>query len=897
MKAKKDVISMRNAISTPTILIFVFLLSLSFFIAVWLAQSVLYTTIDIGKYLVFHNITEFFSIMVSLSIFGIGWYAYDQSKNRHALFLSCAFLAIGLIDFMHTLSYSGMPDFITPNTPNKSSQLWIAGRLFSAIAFLISAFIYSDATYRWITKRILLTAALSISGLVFIGFIYYPSYLPATFIERAGLTPFKMYSEYVINAILAVALIAYWKRFSRSSEQVYIYFMAALIISIFSELAFTLYKSAFDTYNILGHVYKIFAFMLIYYGLFKSSVKYPYIELTNTMGKLSEKTEELDSFFTNALDLFCIADTDGNFHRLNKKWETTLGYRLEDMEDKRFLDLVHPDDIEETLEAISTLEAQKEVLNFINRYRCKDGSYRWIEWSSAISGKLIYAAARDITQHKQAEEEKVKVLHILEESLNEIYLFDTKTLKFSYVNKATLHNIGYTFKEIKELTPLDLKPEFTENTFREMVAPLLCGEKEILIFQTVHRRKDGSLYPVEVHLQVVQTGFEKVFLAVIYDITERKQAEDKILKLNRVYAVISQINQTIVRVRQKDKILSEACRIAIEYGKLKMAWVGMIDEQTNLVNPVAFSGFEDEYFSRIIKISVEDVPEGRGPTGTALRENRHYVCNDIEKDPKMALWREEALKRGFRSSVSFPIKQLGKVIGAFDLFASVPQFFDQEEINLLDEVTNDISFALDSIEIAKMKQEAEEALQKEKQFLAAVFDSIEEGIVSCDANGVLARFNRATREFHGLPEESIPADQWAKHYDLFLPDGKTPMKKEDVPLFHALQGKYVHNEEMMIIPKHGHARTFVASGKKLEDTEGKIIGAVVAMHDITERRKAEEELEKHRFHLEEMVNERTAELERMNRLFIGRESKMKELKKRIAELETEIPERRNHETF
>jgi PAS domain S-box-containing protein len=120
---------------------------------------------------------------------------------------------------------------------------------------------------------------------------------------------------------------------------------------------------------------------------------------------LQEKTDELDRFFSLALDLLCIADTDGYFRRLNRSWETTLGYRLETLEGKRFLDLVHPDDLASTVTAIADLAAGKSVLNFVNRYRCQDGSYRWIEWhSSPYKGKLIYAAARDITKRKEAEE-------------------------------------------------------------------------------------------------------------------------------------------------------------------------------------------------------------------------------------------------------------------------------------------------------------------------------------------------------------------------------------------------------------------------------------------------------------------------------------------------------------
>lgn len=119
--------------------------------------------------------------------------------------------------------------------------------------------------------------------------------------------------------------------------------------------------------------------------------------------QLREKTEEVERFFSSALDLLCIADTDGYFRRLNREWETVLGYQLQDLEGKRFLDFVHPDDVSATLAAIAELGRQKEILNFTNRYRCKDGAYRWIEWRSFPHGKLIYAAARDITERKRAQ--------------------------------------------------------------------------------------------------------------------------------------------------------------------------------------------------------------------------------------------------------------------------------------------------------------------------------------------------------------------------------------------------------------------------------------------------------------------------------------------------------------
>jgi PAS domain S-box-containing protein len=129
------------------------------------------------------------------------------------------------------------------------------------------------------------------------------------------------------------------------------------------------------------------------------------IERSRTDKDLQEKSEELDQFFTLALDLLCIADTEGTFRRLNSAWETTLGYRMDELVGKKFLDLIHPDDLEVTLVAVEHMSSGKEVINFVNRFRCKDGSYRWIEWRSFPYGKkLIYAAARDVTERKQVEQ-------------------------------------------------------------------------------------------------------------------------------------------------------------------------------------------------------------------------------------------------------------------------------------------------------------------------------------------------------------------------------------------------------------------------------------------------------------------------------------------------------------
>ena len=146
------------------------------------------------------------------------------------------------------------------------------------------------------------------------------------------------------------------------------------------------------------------------------------------------------------------------------------------------------------------------------------------------------------------------------------------------------------------------------------------------------------------------------------------------------------------------------------------------------------------------------------------------------------------------------------------------------------------------VEERRQRRQAEEVLQREQQFLAAMLDSLEAGIVACDAEGRLTTFNRATRELHGLPQEQLPPERWAEHYRLFHPDGTTLMEKEEIPLYRALGGERVRNVEMVVAPNGGTPRTLLASGRQILDAQGEKLGAVVALHDITERKKLEGQL-------------------------------------------------------
>jgi CheY-like chemotaxis protein len=184
---------------------------------------------------------------------------------------------------------------------------------------------------------------------------------------------------------------------------------------------------------------------------------------------------------------------------------------------------------------------------------------------------------------------------------------------------------------------------------------------------------------------------------VITRAVERKRANETILHLNRLYAVVSRINRAVIHIRNRDELLMEACRIAVDEGKFLMAWIGIVDAETHEVNPVAACGYEEGYLSNI-SVSTDNLPSGMGLTGTAIRENRPIISNDIASDPRMKNYRHEAIRRGYRSSAAIPLMCGGNAIGAIRFYAAEVNFFNDREIRLLEELVTDICFALELID-------------------------------------------------------------------------------------------------------------------------------------------------------------------------------------------------------
>lgn len=236
--------------------------------------------------------------------------------------------------------------------------------------------------------------------------------------------------------------------------------------------------------------------------------------------------EDLDRFFSVALDLLCIANLDGYFLQLNPLWEKTLGYTLEELKHCKFLDFVHPEDINSTRAALAALSEQQEVLNFVNRYRHRDGSYRWIEWRSIPVSGLIYASARDITEQKQAEaalrqsEAKNRaMLAAIPDLLLRIKL-DGTCLDFIPPSTTAASNFLPIQSNVAEVLP----PPVWQHQQQRMQQAFLTGELQVWKHQLL---KNGCLCEEEVRL--VPCGTDEC-LIIVRDITEQKRSEEALRK-------------------------------------------------------------------------------------------------------------------------------------------------------------------------------------------------------------------------------------------------------------------------------------------------------------------------------------------------------------------------------
>ena len=337
----------------------------------------------------------------------------------------------------------------------------------------------------------------------------------------------------------------------------------------------------------------------------------------------------------------------------------------------------------------------------------------------ALAAEQVASARRAAEKALRESEERFRSL--VESSSDWIWEIDERAV-YTYSSPQVYDLLGYTATEIIGKTPFELMSPDEAVRVKAIFDANVADSKPFRLLENANLHKDGRTVFLETSGNPFfdSQGVFRGYRGIDRDITGRKQAQARIQTLSRIYAALSYTNTTIVRAKNRDELFREICEGAVRYGKFAMAWIGLVDEAAHRVKPLCYYGAEEGYLTDIV-ISTDDVPEGRGPTGAAARENRVVTVEDFAIDERMLPWREAALKRGYHGSAGLPLRFKGKVIGTLTLYSGEPNYFDSDLLALLEEMSLDISFALDNFEREAMRQHAEEgraaALTKLKKSL------------------------------------------------------------------------------------------------------------------------------------------------------------------------------------
>jgi len=379
------------------------------------------------NFLLFHSIAELFSIVIAFAIFVVAWNSRRFLDNNYLLFLGIAYLFIGAIDMVHTLAYKGMGVFPEYDA-NLPTQLWIMARYMESISLLSAPLFFK----RKIRLNLIFAIYLATSGLL-LGSIFYWGIFPDCFIEGKGLTSFKIISEYIISLILLGSIIFLISKQKEFDRQVFIWVIWSIITTIISELAFTFYISVYGLSNLIGHVFKIISFYLIYKALIETGLTKPYDLLWRNLKLSEERLREERDKAQNYLDIaeviFLVIGADEKVLLINKKGSEILGYEEKDIVGKNWFDHFLPEKIKndgrEVFREIlvGKFEPFKYMENAVLNWK---GEEKIIAWHNAPlrdkTGKVIgtLSSGMDITELKKKEREREELIQELREALSKV---------------------------------------------------------------------------------------------------------------------------------------------------------------------------------------------------------------------------------------------------------------------------------------------------------------------------------------------------------------------------------------------------------------------------------------------------------------------------------------------
>lgn len=535
--------------------------------------------------------------------------------------------------------------------------------------------------------------------------------------------------------------------------------------------------------------------------------------------------------------------------------------------------------------------------NFEESFTFADGKTFWYKFSVEPVPEGIFVLSADITERKLIEDsikkEKEKY-ELLVSNIPDVTWTTDIQGNASFISPNVEQIVGFSVQDfIQKGEEVWLKRIHSEDVNRVKIAFSSLFEKnEKYDVEYRYKKKNGEwIWIHDRSIKIILQDGIKYALGLFTDITDHKNYEIELLKKNRTLKMLSESNQALIHATDEMSLLNTVCKIITGISGYRLVWVGFAeDDQNKTIRPVVFSGIESGYLDSI-DISWADTDRGRGPTGVAIRTRKYVISHNIETDPSMTPWREEALKRGFKSSIALPLLVKDTLLGVISIYSSEINAFNDEEIKILSELASDLAFGIvilrKNIEHEKLE---EELLRASGHRYKALFLSSRDAIMTLEPpEWKFTSANPATVKLFGAKDEGnfLYNEPWAVSPLLQSDGNRSDVKAKEMIEKAMKEGsnffEWTH--------KRLNGEEFPAEVllSKVEQNGSTFLHAVV--RDISERKKLEEKMKESNKELEAKIVERTEELssrikelESFNKVMIGRELKMIELKKEIEDM-------------
>jgi diguanylate cyclase (GGDEF)-like protein/PAS domain S-box-containing protein len=375
-------------------------------VAVLLAIMALLAVGRSAHYLLFHTMAELFAIVVSFSIFMLTWVGHRYLTNGYLVVLGAAYCAIGLVDIFHTLTFRGM-NLFPDVSPNYTTQFWLVARFMEALALLCAPFVLSKKPNFYLCSAAFLALALGASGAVTL------QIFPATFVDGNGLTPFKVYSEYLIIGMMTLALVMLYRARPHFESRIFFLLTTSLVLAVITEFSFTRYGSFYDFTNELGHYFRFLTVALAFMAIVITGVRQPMdlffreVDLLNKKLALSEEQLNRAQHVAKVGSWYFHVPT--NVHTWSQETHRMFGVPISTpLTHDRFVNCIHPQDREYV--AAQWAQSLKGAPYDIEHRILVDGQVRWVrevaEVSFAADGSPLegLGTVQDITEVKRTQD-------------------------------------------------------------------------------------------------------------------------------------------------------------------------------------------------------------------------------------------------------------------------------------------------------------------------------------------------------------------------------------------------------------------------------------------------------------------------------------------------------------